>query len=130
MYWGCIIPLNLPARIFQHKAEHLPDDLHIRPYNALDFSHIRRKIRRSCAVSVGRLVRYLRYIAACSECGNIAESSISHSSAPDCRRTRDTIPAQKVMHSCLPDMQNVSGLYHFAECAGADFSAQSRAFTG
>ena len=64
MYQGCIIPLNAPARIFQHKAEHLPDDLHIRPYNALDDLHIHRKIRRSCAVSAGGLVRYLRYIPA------------------------------------------------------------------
>ena len=64
MYRVCIIPLNAPARIFQHKAEHLPDDLHIRPYNALDFSHIHRKIRRSCAVSAGGFVRYLRYIPA------------------------------------------------------------------
>ncbi|HAM69569.1 MAG TPA: hypothetical protein DCP68_08150 [Ruminococcus sp.] len=64
MYQVCIILLNLPEWIFQHKAEHLPDDLHIRPYNALDFSHIHRKIRRSCAVSAGGFVRYLRYIPA------------------------------------------------------------------
>ena len=84
MYRVCIILLNAPARIFQHKAEDLPDDLHIRPYNALDFPHIRRKIRRSCAVSADGFVRYLRYIPAHGICENIAESSISHSSAPDC----------------------------------------------
>ena len=64
MYRVCIILLNLPEWIFQHKAEDLPDDLHIRPYNALDDLHIHRRIRRSCAVSAGGFVRYLRYIPA------------------------------------------------------------------
>ncbi|HAM69567.1 MAG TPA: hypothetical protein DCP68_08140 [Ruminococcus sp.] len=86
MYRTCIHARNLPARIFQHKAEHLPDDLHIRPYNALDDLHIHRRIRRSCAVSEGGFVRFLRRIHACGICENIAESSISHSSAPECRR--------------------------------------------
>ena len=85
MYQGCIIPLNAPARIFQHKAEHLPDDLHIGPYNALDFSHIRRRIRRSCAVSAGGFVRFLRYIPACCICENIAAATFSHSSVPEYR---------------------------------------------
>ncbi len=86
MYQVCIISLNAPARIFQHKAEHLPDDLHIRPYNALDDLHIHRRIRRSCAVSAERFVRYLRHIHACVIYESIESAAFSHSPAPDCRR--------------------------------------------
>ena len=71
---------------FQHKAEHLPDELHIGPYNALDDLHIHRRIRRSCAVSMDGFVRYARRIHACGIYESIESATFSHSSAPECRK--------------------------------------------